>query len=554
MDLPEADMFLSEETQLVAEDSSGNRAIVNAGNIDSAGWRTISISAIPRLALVITLNSRVVFEPTKITVRDVGFISFGLTQRGFAPNELRVVVRFLVMDDSTPAEMVSPEIEVFSENVPGFDPRSPWVERQFELDKVRGRTGAFIVECASASESCCEKDEIGIYEFVVSNDGSVDLNRARAFKQLRISNEKINFSAYYQHPIFQSGDQRAVVEANPDIAGTLEIRHDSFERKNPFFIPLKRLYRAITSRRATNESPGCQPREKDQSTSEESPPVNSISAFSHSHHVLLTKLGLNPPLFGWRLQTKLKEFSSPGKANAPSMFRVLSLCSGAARIEADLMRILPAGKVKMTLVDVNPNLLNTAKQKLSQLCEVEAILGDVNELNLQGEKFDAIMCVSGLHHVVELEHLIETVANGLSDSGEFWCIGETIGRNGGRLWPESYEVANAFFSKLDKKYRLNRVTGFIDEYLPDMDYSIGCFEGIRCEAIEPTLLTYLSPVDVCKHNCIIWKLFSPTYSDNYDMQCPEDVALIEEAVDLDIALFRRGGRPIELNGVYERRR
>jgi len=36
------------------------------------------------------------------------------------------------------------------------------------------------------------------------------------------------------------------------------------------------------------------------------------------------------------------------------------------------------------------------------------------------------------------------------------------------------------------------------------------------------------------------------------MRCPKDLALIEEAVDLDINFFRRGGRAIELNGIYKR--
>jgi SAM-dependent methyltransferase len=210
--------------------------------------------------------------------------------------------------------------------------------------------------------------------------------------------------------------------------------------------------------------------------------------------------------------------------------------------------------VSLTLLDMNPDLLNRATQRLSQSCAVEGILADVNELDLEGRRFDVILCVSGLHHVVELEHVFEEVAAGLRDDGEFWSIGETLGRYGGRMWPESYEVANAFFRRLPRKYRVNRMTGnVVDEDLGDMDYSIGCFEGIRCESIEPVLDRYLTPVDVCRHNCTLFKLFSPTYSDNYDTRSADDRALIEEAVDREIALFRQGGRPIELNGVYRRR-
>jgi SAM-dependent methyltransferase len=549
-------LYLSEETPLTIEDSNGSRALSGTDNSNSVTWRTVAINVIPRLALVITVGSRVVFEPTKVNAGDVGLITFGPTQGDFIPDGLRVVVWFRFVDGIVSMGTAGTEIELFSERIPGFDPRRPWVEYQFRLDEVVGTTGSFIVECTSASRPRPRKGELALYEFVVSDERSLDLNRARAFKQLRMRNEKANFDAYYQHSIFQKNvssgpnDHNTQVDAASDTARVSRIRPSPTDQKNSFSILLKRFYRAITGECSTGQA-----RDKEHSISQEAPIVGPTNAFSYSHDLLLKKLNLTPPPFGWRLQTKLREFNSASKADMSSKFRVLSLCSGAARIEADIIRGLPAERLSMTLLDMNPDLLNTAKQRLSEWCEVEGILGDVNELDLQGEKFDIIMCVSGLHHVVELEHLIEAVADGLSDTGEFWSIGETVGRNGGRLWQESYEVANAFFSKLDKKYRINRMTGLnSDDYLPDMDYSIGCFEGIRCEAIEPTLSHYLSPVNVCKHNCIIWKLFSLSYSDNYDMRCPEDLALIEEAVDLDSNLFRRGGRPIELNGIYERRR
>jgi SAM-dependent methyltransferase len=526
-DEEELDLFLSEETLLTIEDTNGSSVPLSAAATDSVTWRIVPVSVIPRLALVITAGSRVVFEPTKVNSREVGLITFGPARSDFIRDGLRVVVRFRFLGGIVSTETAPSEIELFSERLPGFDPRRPWVEYEFSLDEVVGRTGSFIVECASPPDPRPGESEVGLYEFVVSDERSLDLNRARAFKQLRMRNEKANFDAYYQHSIFQkngsprTSDRNTQVEASSDSAmGKFSIE---WAQDKGYSIP------------------------------HQAPIIGPANAFSYSHSLLLKKLNLTPPAFGWRLQTKLKGFNPGSKGGISSKFRVLSLCSGAARIEADLIRGLPGERLRMTLLDINPNLLNTAKQTLSEWCEVEAITGDVNELDLQGEKFDIIMCVSALHHVVELEHLIEAVADGLSDTGEFWSIGENVGRNGGRLWPESYEVANRFFSKLDEKYRINRMTNLSsDEYLPDMDYSIGCFEGIRCEAIEPTLLHYFSPVNVCKHNCIIWKLFSPSYSDNYDMRCPKDLALIEEAVDLDINLFRRGGRPIELNGIYKR--
>jgi hypothetical protein len=55
-------MLLSEETSITVEHSNGSRKHISEGNFNSVIWRTISTSVIPRLALVIPLNSSVVFE------------------------------------------------------------------------------------------------------------------------------------------------------------------------------------------------------------------------------------------------------------------------------------------------------------------------------------------------------------------------------------------------------------------------------------------------------------------------------------------------------------
>lgn len=178
---------------------------------------------------------------------------------------------------------------------------------------------------------------------------------------------------------------------------------------------------------------------------------------------------------------------------------------------------------------------------------------DVNALSLEAEQYDVAICVSGLHHVVELEKVIGAINKSLATNGEFWSIGETLGRNGGRLYPQALDAGNVFFGALDEKYRHNRTTGKIDPVLLDLDHSIGCFEGIRCEAIERTLNRYLQPKHVAKHNCLIWKLFSPTYSDNYDMSKERDRALVDEAVEMDAILHEQHSLGVELNAVYAKR-
>ena len=531
-------MFLSEETSLRLENGRGKT--------EPVAWRTVSIGVIPRLALVLPANSSIVFETRQVSPGDVGLITFGPAAKGSVPGALRLTVRFRPADANASE---ATEAELFSEELPDFNAQEPWIEARFQLDEVAGKSGSLVVECASTGDSGSQKGELGLYEFVVSDEGMLDLNRARAFKQLRMRTEKANFDAYYQHLIFQRDDEEDSPPAPAVPTQPPQVPRAPFSVRRPLRKLLKKARAMVAQSAAVKSSI------KREGEEQSSPPgavaAASKSAFSYSHSLLSQKLELNPPSFGWRLRAKVEEIRSAPTTNGRSKVRVLSVCSGAARIENDLIRGLPGESLDLTLLDLNPDLLNTARKRLSRWCDVQCITGDVNELDLQGERFDVILCVSGLHHVVEMEHVMETAARGLNDGGEFWSIGENIGRNGGRLWPECYEVANGFFSKLESRYRVNRMTGLtVDESLPDLDYSIGCFEGIRCEAIEPNLLKYFTPIDVCRHNCTIWKLFSATYSDNYDMSRPEDAALIHHAVDLDVDLFRRGGRPIELNGIY----
>lgn len=55
----------------------------------------------------------------------------------------------------------------------------------------------------------------------------------------------------------------------------------------------------------------------------------------------------------------------------------------------------------------------------------------------------------------------------------------------GKEWQPAVAEANLFFEQLPERYRLNHHTKQLDFEIPDNDYSLGCFEGIRSEEIEP---------------------------------------------------------------------
>jgi hypothetical protein len=186
---------------------------------------------------------------------------------------------------------------------------------------------------------------------------------------------------------------------------------------------------------------------------------------------------------------------------------------------------------------------------------VKAVAMDANTLDLQGERYDVILCAAGLHHLVELEHVVDEIARGLVSEGEFWSIGEYVGLSGARLWPEAYAIANPFFRRLPERYRINRSWpgNPVDQDLPNLDCSVGTFEGIRSPEIEGLLNNILLPHYVTRQACFLWRFFDGAYIANYDLENKEDLTTIRKAVALDAEHQRQGGRPTNLSGVYRKR-
>lgn len=235
--------------------------------------------------------------------------------------------------------------------------------------------------------------------------------------------------------------------------------------------------------------------------------------------------------------------------------RLLSILSGAARVEEQLLSFCPAG-AELTLIDASPDLIERAAARMAAshpAVKVECLVGDINRGLPGAGRYDVILCVSALHHVADLERVLSQVNARLEDDGEFWSIGEQIGRNGNRLWPEALAAANAAFAALPPHLRRNAHTGEVDASISDRDFSVGCFEGVRSEELERLLEAHLVPVDVFRRNAFLWRLTDATYGDNYRMDDPGDVAHLKALVAAEALHWVLGGRATELHGVYRKK-
>ena len=428
----------------------------------------------------------------------------GLPQ--ISPDGLDAEIHFYDINAKTTLKIVTLPL-------PGNEQDEYWRCVKMDISWLKGKEGVFLLKCLPGVDHDPTADWLAIADFCFASGDRINLAVANSHISLRIKNEIDHFSKIYQHEMYKKQQTKLSESAKG----------------------IKQTVRKFSSQQMTNVKD-----DQDvvnlnfEPTSEEEP-------YEYAMRLLVENLNETPPDFHARLDDII---SKKGKV------KILSLCSGAARVEAGLA-LNHGDKIEWSLLDINAELLTTASTQFNTDTKIDLIEANVNELAYTGEKWDIILCVSALHHLTELEKLFEFIYRSLNQGGEFWSIGESIGRNGNRLWPDAKKACDNVFGKIPEKYRLNRFTNTVDSAIPDNDYSTGCFEGIRSEEIEMFLIRWFNPVHVSKRNCFLWRLVNLTYMDNYDLTQSDDLDIIKSFVKEEIEHFKAGGLGTELNGVYQ---
>lgn len=397
----------------------------------------------------------------------------------------------------------------------GGEQSPEWRAVEFDLGWLAGSVGNISISCYPGWHNDPTADWLAIADLSAARQDQLNLTKARSFHESRSRTETEHFSSVYRDTMYSNMQENLAANAAGILRPVRKLEH----RRQA---PAPAGYNRIT----------------------ELDPEPGESPYMYAIRLLAACIPQSPPNFVERLKRR---------SGTGSVVKVLSLCSGAARIEASYAAELDTN-VEWSLLDINADLLKLASLQFAPSVKLDLIEANANELEYFGEKWDIILCVSGLHHVVELEKLLKFCHDSLAEGGEFWSIGEYIGRNGNRLWPDAQVAANAFFSKLPEKFRINQHTGNVDVSVPDNDCSVGCFEGIRSEDIEFNLYRWFVPIEEYRRNCFLWRLVNHAYSDNYDLRQKEDREWIAKAVSTELDYFRAGGRGTELFGVYRARR
>ena len=391
-------------------------------------------------------------------------------------------------------------------------------EGVIDLPVAAGSKLRLEVRCGAGPQGHSEADWLGLLGLVVCARGELALHRAQSQHAWRLENEIAHFAHVYSGEFYR--DRQLDRGASGAAIGPL--------RNLPPRVsddPSYQKIRTALRDRLNNMEPAA-----------------GENAFGYALRMLGTLIPDQPPDFAGRLRSM-----SAKRAGRP--LRMLSLCAGEASIEGGLLAAAGV-PVELCIVDVNAQLLDKASLRMPVGVTVDRVLGDANDIGPQLGHFDIVNITSGLHHLVELEQVLGAIAQMLLPGGEFWLIGEQVGRNGNQLWPEAIGAANLIFASWPATKRVNCHTKRVDPVLPDVDYSAGCFEGIRSQDIIDQLGRYFLPVTCYLRNAFLWRLVDVSYAANFDLTIAADRDLLMDAAVAEAMHWAHGGRGTEMHAVY----
>jgi SAM-dependent methyltransferase len=153
--------------------------------------------------------------------------------------------------------------------------------------------------------------------------------------------------------------------------------------------------------------------------------------------------------------------------------------------------------------------------------------------------YDGILANQSLHHVLELEHLLDSVAKALAP-GALFLTSDMIGRNGHQRWPEALAIVEEFWDEVPAKYRYNHQARRQEDIFVNVDCSHEGFEGIRAQDILPLLVERFAFDAFVPFANVIDPFIDRGFGHNFDASSEWDRAFIDRVHARDEAELARG--------------
>ena len=169
------------------------------------------------------------------------------------------------------------------------------------------------------------------------------------------------------------------------------------------------------------------------------------------------------------------------------------------------------------------------------------------------EKYSTVIAKDTLHHVLELEHLFDSIHAALEDNGVSVTT-DMIGRNGHMRWPETLELIQGILKFIPDHYKTNHLKRVEHEYV-NWDCSKTGFEGIRAQDILPLLLEKFSFNAFLGFGNLPDIFIGRGFGHNLSVDDPHDTGFIDFLEQLNRLLIDLGYlKPTMMYGSMTRRR
>ncbi len=278
-----------------------------------------------------------------------------------------------------------------------------------------------------------------------------------------------------------------------------------------------------------------------------------IAGYWHGKHLLpqLQHFGVTHPGGIFEVESLKRCTANPGTQS------ILSIGSGNCDLEVQLATFLKSRGVAnfhLECLDLNPDMLKrgVALAESSGVSpHIQVTEGDFNAWQ-PAREYDIVIASQALHHVLNLEGLLDAVKSSLKPDGCF-LVSDMIGRNGHMRWPEALEIVNEFWQELPHEYRYNHQLRRYEETFGNWDCSQEGFEGIRSQDILPLLVERFHFEAFSAFANIIDAFIDRSFGHNYNADAEWDRAFIDRVHERDQAEIEAGTiKPTHLMAVMRK--
>jgi SAM-dependent methyltransferase len=209
----------------------------------------------------------------------------------------------------------------------------------------------------------------------------------------------------------------------------------------------------------------------------------------------------------------------------------LSLGCGHGTVERDAI-VLGICK-SFDGLDISPEALEVAARDAEAAGLADRIRyrsADLNSARLEPASYDVAFAVQVLHHVDNLEHLLDQVLASLRPGGLF-VVNEYIGPARFQWLGKTEEVMNRVLAVLPEEYRVNPRNGFVKERMdrasPEEIASVDPSESIRSDEIPELLRSRFDVIYHADFGGTINQFLLADIAANFRDDDPRDVAILD---------------------------